>query len=124
MTDLNKLKAEILDDGIIDDDEVKTLQAVIYDDGVVDREEIDLLVDLRNNAKEACQGFTDLFFKSMLDHVLADGVIDEDEVKLLDAAIFADDVVDDDEKQLLRDLKEKADGACPEFDELCDRCLE
>jgi len=38
----------------------------------------------------------DLFFKAMQDHILADGVIDEDEVKLLDAAIFADDVVDDD----------------------------
>ncbi len=123
MTDFEKLKADILDDGIIDDDEVKTLQGIIYEDGVVDREEIDLLVDLRNNAKEACQGFVDLFFKAMQDHILADGVIDEDEVKLLDAAIFADDVVDDDEKQLLRDLKEKADSACPEFDELCSRCL-
>jgi len=123
LTDLNKLKADILDDGIIDDDEVKTLQAVIYEDGSVDREEIDLMIDLRNNAKEACQGFVDLFFKAMQDYILADGEIDKDEVELLNAAIFADDVVDDDEKQLLRDLKEKAKGACPEFDELCSRCL-
>jgi hypothetical protein len=123
MTDLKKLKADILKDGIIDEDEVKTLHKVIYEDGVVDREEIDFLVDLRNNAKEACQGFVNLFFKAMQDHVLADGVIDEDEVKLLDEAIFADDIVDDDEKQLLRDLKEKADSACSAFDDLCSRCL-
>lgn len=123
MTDLEKLKADILEDGVIDEDEVKALEAIIYDDGDVDREEIDLLVDLRNNAKEACQGFEDLFFRAMQDHVLADGVIDKDEVKLLDAAIFSDDVVDDNEKQLLRDLKEKADGACPEFDDLYSRCL-
>lgn len=123
MANFDKLKADILEDGVIDEDEVKTLQAVIYEDGVVDREEIDLLVDLRNNAKEVCQGFVDLFFKAMQEHILADGVIDEDEVKLLDEAIFADDVVDDDEKQLLRDLKEKAAGACPDFEELYRRCL-
>jgi hypothetical protein len=50
-------------------------------------------------------------------------VIDEDEVKLLDVAIFADDVVDEDEKQLLKDLKDKADSVCPEFNELYNRCL-
>ena len=123
MANLDELKANILEDGIIDEDEVKTLQAVIYDDGAVDREEIDLLVDLRNKAKEACQGFVDLFFRAMQDHILADGVIDKEEVQLLDAAIFADGVVDDDEKQLLRDLKGKAASTCTEFDELCSRCL-
>lgn len=123
MANLAQLKKDILEDGIIDEDEVKTLQTVIYEDEVVDREEIDLLIDLRNNAKEACQGFVDLFFKAMQDYILADGVIDEDEVKLLDAAIFADDIVDEDEKQLLKDLKKKADSACPEFDDLYNRCL-
>ncbi len=123
MTNLEKLKADILEDGVIDEDEVKVLQAVIYEDGDVDREEIDFLVELRNNAKEMCQGFTDLFFKAMQDYILADGDIDEDEVELLNAAIFADDEVDDDEMQLLRDLKDKAAGTCPAFDDLCGRCL-
>nr|VFJ46452.1 MAG: hypothetical protein BECKDK2373B_GA0170837_101333 [Candidatus Kentron sp. DK] len=123
MADLKKLKSDILEDGIIDDDEVKTLKDAIYEDGVVDREEIDLLVSLRNEAKETCQAFSDLFFTAMKEHVLADGEIDEDEVKLLDAAIYADGVVDDDEKQLLRDLKAGAKSACPAFDALCEKCL-
>jgi len=123
MADLKKLKANILADGIIDDDEVKALKDAIYEDGVVDREEIDLLVSLRNEAKEACKAFSDLFFTAMREYVLADGEIDEDEVKLLDAAIYADGVVDDDEKQLLRDLKAGAKSACPAFDALCGKCL-
>nr|VFK23042.1 MAG: hypothetical protein BECKMB1821G_GA0114241_100384 [Candidatus Kentron sp. MB] len=123
MADLNKLKADILADGIIDEEEVKTLRDAIYEDGTVDREEIDLLVGLRNEAKETCKAFSELFFTAMREHVLADGAIDEDEVRLLDAAIYADGVVDDDERQLLRDLKAGAKSTCSAFDALCDKCL-
>lgn len=123
MADLKKLKEAILEDGIVDSDEVAKLEKVLYEDGIIDREEIDLLVALRNEAKDTCPEFSTLFFKAMKDHVLADKVIDQDEVRLLADAIFADNVVDDDEKQLLRDLKAGARQVCPEFDELCSKCL-
>ena len=45
---LADLKAAILDDGIIDDDEVGKLRERLYADGVIDREEADFLFDLND----------------------------------------------------------------------------
>src|SRR5947207_2120956 len=48
MADLQKLKAEILADGRIDDEEVQRIKAALYADGVIDKEEVDFLIALRN----------------------------------------------------------------------------
>lgn len=45
---LVELKKQLLEDGIIDAQEVKTLEAVIFEDGIVDKEEADFLFELNN----------------------------------------------------------------------------
>ena len=51
MADLQKLKAEILADGRIDEEEVTRIRAELYADGKIDKEEVEFLIALRNEAR-------------------------------------------------------------------------
>jgi len=123
MADWDKLKADILADGVIDAAEVELLKKEILADGVVDQEEVDFLVDLRNNAQSVSPEFVEFFFEALQMNILADGVIDADEADRLRAIIFADGTVDDDEKRFLRALKDGAKEVSPEFTALYDECM-
>ena len=48
MANLEQLKKELLADGIIDSEEVKTIKAVIYEDGKIDKDEADFLFELND----------------------------------------------------------------------------
>ena len=119
---LIEMKASILADGVIDADEVLSLRKAIYADGIVDAEEIDFLVALRNEAKEVCTEFEVFFFEAAEKNLLADGVIDENEVVWLRKVIFADGEVDDNEKAFLRRLKDGAKSFVPSFEQLLADC--
>lgn len=114
MSDLNSLKASILEDGVIDADEVKEIKAVIYADGVIDQEEADFLFDLNDavsgNDNDASWG--DLFVEAICGFLLEDdispGVIDDEESIWLFEKVVSDGELDDIEKRLLNTLKEKA----------------
>ncbi len=121
--DLQKLKAEVLADGRIDEDEVARLRRELYADGVIDKEEVELLIALRNEASSACPAFEDFFFRAIKDNVLADGSIDAAEASWLRAMLFADGKIDDREKQFLRELRAEAKAVSPEFQKLHDECL-
>ena len=123
MADLQKLKAEILDDGRIDDTEVARLQSELYADGVIDKQEVEFLISLRNEAKSVCPAFEQLFFKALSDNVLQDGSIDAEEAGWLRTMLFADGKIDDNEKQFLRDLRSRAKQVAPEFQKLHDECV-
>ena len=123
MADLQRLKAEVLADGRIEDDEVARLRAELYADGVIDREEAEFLVALRDEAASLCPSFVRFFFQALKDRVLADGSVDAEEAAWLRGVLFADGKVDDGEKQLLRDLRSAARQVSPEFQRLCDECL-
>jgi len=116
------LKKQILEDGVIDSQEVETLRKVIYEDGVVDSDELKLLVELRNEAKSVCVEFEVFFFEAAEKNLLADGIIDDDEVEWLREVIFADGVVDEMEKQFLLSLKSKARSLAPGFQPLMKDC--
>lgn len=119
----DRLKADILADGVIDANEVDVLRKEIYADGVVDAAEMALLVALRNEADSTCEEFEEFFFEAAEKNLLADQVIDADEVKWLREVIFADGIVDDREKAFLRTLRDKAksldDGFATLFAECC-----
>lgn len=119
---LTDLKKQILEDGVIDSDEVVTLRNTIYEDGIVDADELKMLVELRNEAKSVCPEFEDFFFEAAEKNLLADGVIDDDEVSWLREVIFADGVVDDREKQFLLALKAKARSLASGFESLMKDC--
>ena len=89
MKSLEELKKELLADGIIDAEEVKTLESVIFEDGVVDKEEADFIFELNNavSGKANAPEWKDFFVKAITSFVLDDeksnGEIDDDEAKYL-----------------------------------------
>ena len=117
MANLEQLKKELLADGIIDSEEVKTIKAVIYEDGKIDKDEADFLFELndavsgKENAPE-WKDWKDLFVDAITAFVLEDEVspneIDDDEAEYLYNQIKGDGQVDDTERALLENIKAKA----------------
>ena len=114
MANLEQLKKELLADGIIDSEEVKTIKAVIYEDGKIDKDEADFLFELNDavSGKENAPEWKDLFVDAITAFVLEDEVspneIDEDEAEYLYNQIKGDGQVDDTERALLENIKAKA----------------
>jgi uncharacterized tellurite resistance protein B-like protein len=110
----------ILQDGKIDDAEVKLLKKELYADGVIDKKEVEFLIELRNKAKEPGPAFAKFFFKALEDNVLKDGKIDAAEARWLRKMLYADGKIDEDEKKFLQALKRKAGELSPAFHTLFD----
>ena len=114
MANLEQLKKDLLADGIIDYEEVKTIKAVLYEDGKIDKDEADFLFELNDavSGKENAPEWKDLFVDAITAFVLEDEVspneIDEDEAEYLYNRIKGDDQVDDIERALLENIKAKA----------------
>jgi uncharacterized tellurite resistance protein B-like protein len=123
MADWKRLKAEILADGRIEDDEVARLRTELYADGQIDKDEVEFLIALRNEAIATCPAFEQLFFRALKDNVLADGSIDAEEASWLRRVVFADGKIDDRERQFLRELRREARQVSPEFQRLHDECV-
>jgi uncharacterized membrane protein YebE (DUF533 family) len=113
-TDLKKLVAEILEDGVIDAREVAILRETLYADGVIDREEAEILFQLNDAAtgKENAPAWAKFFVAALTDHVLKDdvspGVLDDDEAGWLIGKIEGDGQVDATELALLVNITAKA----------------
>lgn len=123
MADLQKLKAQILADGTIDESEVEIIRRELYADNKIDQDEVEFLIALRNEAKRVCPAFEELFFKAIKQNVLADGYIDAPEAAWLRKMLFADGKVDENEKKFLRELRTEAAKISPEFQALYDECM-
>jgi hypothetical protein len=114
---LADLKAAILGDGIIDDNEVGKLRERLYADGIIDREEADFLFDLNDavSGKDNAASWGELFVEAIAAHVLEDdvspGEIDDDEAAWLIGKIQGDGQVDQTERKLLEVIFEKAKSA-------------
>lgn len=114
MANLNELKKALLEDGIIDAEEVKTIKDVIYEDGKIDKEEADFLFELNDavSGKDNAPEWKGLFIDAITAYVLEDevspGEIDEDEAEYLYNQIKGDGQVDDTERALLENIKAKA----------------
>lgn len=114
MANLDQLKKELLADGIIDSEEVKTIKSVIYEDGVIDKDEADFLFELNDavSGKDNAPEWKDLFVNAITAFVLEDEVspneIDSDEADYLYNQIKGDGQVDDIERALLENIKAKA----------------
>ena len=119
MSDLQTLKAAVLEDGVVDADEVSQLEGVIFEDGKVDREEADTLFAINDavSGKDNAPEWTPFFVKAISSHVLEDeaspNVVDEGEAEWLKTKIHSDGTVDATEKALLSEIKTKATGDIP-----------
>jgi carbon storage regulator CsrA len=123
MADLQKLKATILADGVIEDQEVEIIRKELYADGKIDKEEVEFLVALRNEAQKVCPAFEELFFEAIKQNVLTDGVIDAEEAGWLRRMLYADGRIDEREKKFMRQLRQEAKQVSPEFQRLHDECM-
>lgn len=116
MKTLEELKKDLLADGIIDAEEVKTLESVIFEDGIVDKEEADFIFELNNavSGKANAPEWKDFFVKAITSFVLDDdksnGEVDDDEAKYLYDQIKGDGQIDDIEKALLENIKAKSNN--------------
>ena len=114
MANLDQLKKELLADGIIDSEEVKTIKAVIYEDGKIDKDEADFLFELNDavSGKKNAPEWKDFFVKAITSFVLDDeasnGEVDDEEAKYLYDQIKGDGQIDDIEKALLENIKAKS----------------
>jgi hypothetical protein len=114
MSKLQTLKAEILEDGVIDAAEVAKLEEALMEDGVIDREECDLLFELNDacTGKENAPEWDEFFVKSVTAHVLADeatpGVVDADEAAYIIEKVSGDEQLDVLEQKLLRNIVAEA----------------
>jgi hypothetical protein len=124
MAEWKKLaKRALLSDGRIDLKETALIREEIFADARVDKSELEFLFSLRKEAESCVAAFTELFFKAVKDHMLADGVISAAEAKWLRKMIFADGTVDEDEKKLMETLKQEARDVAPEFQKLYDEIM-
>ncbi len=111
---LQRLKKEIIADGIIDKDEVNRLRKILYADGKINQEEADFIFELNDavSGKKNDPTWNPFFVQAISDYLLKDekspGVIDEEEGKWLVEKIGADGQVDGVEKLLLEHLKKNA----------------
>jgi hypothetical protein len=122
MADWKRLaKAVILADGTIGTHTAAALKAELIADGAVSQDEVEFLLELRTEAAAAVPEFHQFVFALIKRVVLPDGHVNAAETKWLKTFVFHDGKVDEHEKRLLTDLKESAIVTCPEFDELCHR---
>lgn len=118
---LGDLKKSVLEDGVIDANEVRTINDTIYEDGTIDREEADFMFELNDavTGKENDATWTELFVNSITDHVLKDevssGFVDDDEADYLISKIDGDGTIDTAEQQLLLNILESANGTCEKY---------
>jgi len=107
---LAELKAQILEDGVIDAQEVAQLKERLYADGIIDRAEAEFLFELNDavSGKANDASWKALFVEAISAHVLEDeespGVVDEEEAAWLAGKLQADNQIDDVEKALLAKL--------------------
>jgi len=124
MADLRKLMTDLLATGKIDSAELELLRRELYADGKIDRQEADFLVELHKRVQRPTHAFEQFFYKAIKDHVLADGSVDADEAAWIRQMLFADGTIDEMEKKFLRELRGEAAQVSPEFQALCNECLQ
>jgi hypothetical protein len=123
MSSLHRLRAELLNDGKITEDEVEVIRRHLEEDGKLDLDDVKFLVGLLSEADEVCPAFDELFFPALKEVILADGRIGPDEIYYLLKMLYSDGHVRESEKQFLLELKREAKEVPPEFQAMCDEAM-
>ena len=120
MAGLSHLRPRLINNGRIGDAEVVHIRDHILEDGQLDINDVRFLVELLSEATDVCPAFDALFFPVLKDVILSDGRIGQDEQFYLLKMLYSDGNVRESEKQFLRELRDEATDAPPEFHELCE----
>jgi hypothetical protein len=123
MGNLRDLRAELLRDGKITDQEVEVVRGYLRDAGKLDIEDVRFLVELLCDAHDVSPEFDKVFFPALKEAILADGRVGLDDQFYLLKMLYSDGHVRECEKQFLRELRREAKEVSPEFDALCENAL-
>ena len=123
MSNLHKLRSELLEDGRITDSEVEVIQDHIHRDGRLDLDDVKFLIELLCEAREVCAAFDELFFPALKEVILEDGCIGQDEQFYVLKMLYSDGHIRESEKQFLLQLREEAKEVTPEFEALCEEAM-
>ena len=117
--------ADDISPGEVDDDETAYLIAKIEGDGQVDETELALMVNIIETAKSTTDQFQQFVLASLKGAILADGIIDADEVEMIKKVIYgqgggAGEGVDRAEADFLFELNDAVTGQAnsPEWQNL------
>jgi hypothetical protein len=120
---MREIEDQIVANGRVEDDELRMLEQLLYSDGKIDRKEANFLVEVHKRVAIRSPAFEKFFYKSLKDHVLANGFIGPGEVKWLRQVLLEDDRIEDEERKFLRELKGEASKFPKEFEELYKECM-
>src|SRR5438876_9063869 len=123
MAELQKVKADVLANGIIGDAQVEAICRQLYPEGKIDKEVVEFLLSLREQARSVCPGFEQFLCDAVKYHLLTNDFIDAKEAAWLRQKLFAHGKVSEREKKLLWDLKHEASGVSAEFEKLYNEYL-
>lgn len=123
---LTSFKNLILEDGVIDAAEVKTIKAIIYGAGgasgaKVDKNEAEWLFELNDavSGKANHESWKALMVEAISKYVLEDetspNVVDDEEAEWLVAKIMKDGNLDEVEQAIVANIKSKATSISPKF---------
>ncbi|MDP2341962.1 MAG: hypothetical protein Q8O67_13475 [Deltaproteobacteria bacterium] len=76
--------------GVLDADELTWLVSKIQGDGAIDGSELALVVEISRVAKSTPPAFQDFTLRTLKQSVLADGVLDADEVEMIRTVIYGE----------------------------------
>jgi len=123
MQELRRVEQHILANGKVGSSDLEALRQQLYCGGKVHRLEADLLVELHKRVQHLTPAFEQFFYRTIKDHILADGRIDADEAAWLRQLLFADGKIDDEERKFLHELQGEAKEVGPEFSALFAECM-
>lgn len=124
MGQLHELRAELLRDRRITDNEVDVIRHYIQQDGKLDLDDVKFLVELLCDADEVSPEFDRLFFPVLKEVILHDGKIGQDEQFYLLKMLYSDGRVRESERQFLAELRREADELTPQFEALCEAAFQ
>ena len=120
MSQLFRLKDQLLNDRRITDNEVAVIREYIDANGQLDLDDVKFLVSLLSEARDVSPAFDELFFPALKRVILADGLVGLDEQFYLMKMIYSDGRVREQEKKFLRELQAEVRETTPEFDAMCE----
>jgi len=126
----NEIAHSLIEDGIIDDEEIAALKARILDDEAIDQEEAEFLFEVNDlvSGKENSSEFEAFFIEAITAFLLSDsmspGYLDGYEWDWLQAMISEDDGLDNLEARLLEHIAEEATSVPDDFAKFADQFQE
>jgi hypothetical protein len=124
MEDYRQLKEEVLEQGRAEIGRAEVSDRELPAPVRADRDAAEFLLALRELTASVSATFEQLLFRALRHHALRNGVIDKDAARCLRRALCVGGRIDEEARKFLRELRGDARKVSPEFQALCDECLE